>query len=219
MTKAKNAANREQYYRNQITALAETDLSSQAAAMGLTMNADGRVAATFFERPYLISREGVEAQGGWPATSDHKSVIAHYLMSRGSGELSGEYVPIGRLTGMIETGASPSDNLIRPLTEKFGDKYELFAEAAVKIGGCHEGLAPSGGQSWMFRPLPKLPVQIVFFEADDEFPAEVKVLFDASATTFVSYECLELLEIVLVVELFMAGGLIGCDCGGSLPGA
>ena len=210
MSRAQSLNNREYYYNNQMAALAEADLAAMASPLGMAADAEGRVPVKFFGRDYLVTSGGVEAVGGHPTTNDHKSVIAHYLTNGGSGELTGEYVPIGRLTGMVQTGANPSGDLTAPLTERFGDKYEAFAEAARKVGGQHEGRSPSGGEAWLFKPLPKLPIQIVFFEADDEFPAEVKVLFDSSATKFVSYECLEVMEIVLVVELLGAVGLLGC---------
>ena len=214
MSRAKSANNREQYYHHQMAALAETDLAAQAPPLGLTVDDQGRVPITFFARDYLADNRAIEPVDGRPTTLDHRSVMAHYLMSRGRGELTGEFLPIGRLTGIINTGASPSDSLIMPLTERFGDKYQAFTEAAAKIGGRHEGRAPSGGESWLFQPLPFLPIRVIFFEADEEFEAEVKVLFDSSAPIFVAYECLELAEIVLVIELLGAAGLLGCGgCG------
>lgn len=212
MSRSQNLNNREYYYKNQMAALAGADLPAQAPALGLAADAEGRVPVKFFERDYLATNQGVEAVGGHPTSNDHKSVIAHYLSNKGGGELSGEYVPIGRLTGMVSTsGANPSGDLTRPLTEKFGEAYETFAAAARQIGGRHEGHSPAGGEAWLFQPLPKFPVQIVFFEADDEFPAEVKVMFDSAVTKFVSYECLEMMEIVLVIELLAAAGLLGCE--------
>lgn len=213
MSRSQNLNNREYYHANQMAALAGADLPALARTVGLSADAEGRVALKFLGRDFLATNSGVEAADG-RASMDHQSVIAHYLTSGGSGELTGEYVPIGRLTGMVNTGSTPSGNLTRPLTDKFGDKYEAFAEAARRIGGCHEGRSPSGGEAWLFRPLPNLPIQIVFFEADDEFPAEVKVMFDSSATKFVSYECLEVMEIALTAELLGAAGLLGCGSHG-----
>ncbi len=215
MSRSQNLNNREYYHRQQMAALAEADLDVQAPALGLTVEAEGRVPVKFFARDYVAARQGVTTADGGPAPMDHQSVIAHYLMSRGCGEPTGEYVPIGRLTGMVSAaGANPSGDLTRALTEKFGEAYEKFAETARQIGGQSEGRAPSGGEAWLFRPLPKLPIQVIFFEADDEFPAEVKVLFDSSATKFVSYECLEIMEIVLTAELWGTAGLVGCGGNG-----
>ena len=207
MSRAKTLQNREQYYRRRMDALAGADLTVQAPALGLAADAAGRVSVRFFNRDFLVTGQAIEPVDGRPVSLDHKSVLAHYLTSRGRGRPTGEYLPIGRLTGVVSTGGSPSDNLIAPLTEKFGGRYELFRQAALKIGGREEGRSPAGGESWLFPALPLLPVRVIFFEADEEFPAEVKVLFDASAVDFVAYEVLELMEMVLVEELLGAAGL------------
>lgn len=210
MARAKSAGNWEQYCLKQVAALAETDLAGQAQALGLSLDDQGRAQLTFFGRDYLADNKGVAAVDGKPVTPSHQGAMAHYLLSRGRGALSGEFLPIGRLTGIVETGASPSDSLIKPLVEKFGADYQAFARAAEKIGGRCEGRSPAGGESWLFQPLPYVPMRVVFFEADDEFEAEVKVLFDSSAPVFVAYEALELLEMILTAELLLAAGLLGC---------
>jgi len=215
MSRVHSLNNREQYYRSQMEAFKSVDLAAQAPALGLGPAVDGRVSIRFFGRDYLASAGAIESADGRPVPFDHQSVMAHYLMSRGRGELKGEFLPIGRLTGILSSGASPSEQLIRPLAENFGQNYQLFKEAAQAVGGRYEGRAPSGGEAWLFVPLPYLPLKIVFFEADEEFEAEIKVLFDASAPVFVVYECLELMEMVLVRELLSAAGLWGCGACGS----
>lgn len=208
MARGSSLQNRKQYHDNQMKALAAADLATQAPRLGLTLDQSGRVPVTFLGRDYLVSGDDIVPVDGRPAGLDHQSVIAHYLMSSGKGELTGDFVPIGRLTGIAASSGSPSDHLIEPLTKEFGYRYDLFKSAALKIGGQHEGQAPSGAEAWLFRPLPKLPVKVSFFEADDEFPAEVRVLFDTSARNLVAYECLELMEIVLVIELLSAANLL-----------
>jgi hypothetical protein len=195
------------YLKTQLENLAKIDLKSQAQAMGLPLDDQGRVAVNFLGRRLLVDNQGVTSVDGSPVPIDAQSVVAHYLASLGREELTGEYVPIGRLTGIGVTSESPSESLIKPLVKLIGPRYDLFAQAAPKIGGVHQGLSPAGGQAWNFG-LPKLPARIEFFEADDEFEAEIKLLFDTSANKFVSYECLELLTMCVVVDLLMAAGLI-----------
>jgi hypothetical protein len=88
-----------------------------------------------------------------------------------------------------------------------GDRYDLFSQAAPKVGGVHQGDSQAGAQAWNFG-LPRRPVRIEFFEADEEFGAEIKTLFDSSANQYVSYECLELLTMCVVVDLLLAAKLI-----------
>jgi hypothetical protein len=116
-------------------------------------------------------------------------------------------VPINRLTGITVSPSSPSANLAKPLEMIDGD-YARFTQAATKIGGQDEGVASSGAHSWLFNDLPLLPVKIEFFEKDEEFPFEIKILFDGSANVIASYECLELYIMCLTVGLLLAGGWI-----------
>jgi hypothetical protein len=216
MSKAKTNAGRLKYLEVQLENLAKLDVKSQAEALGLPLDESGRAVADFLGRKYLVSNEGVAAQGGQPAIVDVQSVLAHYLASRGRGEPSGEFLPIGRLTGIGVSGGGPSENLAKPLGDLFGARYDLFALAAPKVGGRDMGPSPSGARAWEFG-LPKVPIRVEFFEADEEFPAEIRVLFDSHANRFVSYECLELMTMCLVVEILLAAGLISDpdDCANS----
>jgi len=49
--------------------------------------------------------------------------------------------------------------------------------------------------------LPKLPLMFTFYDADEDFPAEAKVLYDAAALDFLDLECLAVLGGILVEEL------------------
>jgi hypothetical protein len=210
MSKAKTNASRVAYCERQLENLAAVDIKAQAEAMGLELDGTGKAArARFLGRDYLVSNEGVLDPAKRNVTVDTTSVLAHYMASRGRGEVSAEFVPIGRLTGIATgSGMSPSEQLSKPLGDKFGSDYEAFRKAALALGAEHVGLSQAGAQAYVFGDLPKLPVRVEFFEADDEFDAEIKVLFSSNATNFVMYEVLELAIMCLVVSLLMQAGLI-----------
>ncbi|MDR1297275.1 MAG: DUF3786 domain-containing protein [Deltaproteobacteria bacterium] len=207
MSRAKTVKARQYYCQAQLENLAKVDIPGQAGPLGFTLDSGGRGELEFFGRRLLVDNRSVTAADGGPVTIDAQSVVAHYVASRGRAALSGVFVPIARLTGIGVSASSPSESLTKPLTDMIGGNYELLAEAAPKIGGLHAGLSQAGAQSWEFG-LPRLPVRIEFFEADEEFEAELKVLFDSTANQYVSYECLELLTMCLVVDLLTAANLI-----------
>lgn len=215
MSGIKSPKKREQYYHSQMAALKNIDLPQRLGDLNLASPADGPASLVFFSRKYLVDNNSIEASDGRPTTMEHKSVLAHYIVNRAAGPLTGEYVPIERLTGLAALSSGPQSHLTKPLEDSFGNNYALFAEAAKKAGGRHEGKSQSGGEQWHFEPLPLMPMRVVFFEADEEFPAEIKVLFDSAATKVVAHECLELLQMALAAELALAAGLTdGCaGCG------
>ena len=76
-----------------------------------------------------------------------------------------------------------------PLERYFGNDYVKFSEAAVKLGGIEEE-PQVGKHQWRFDVLPKIPLKIVFYEADDEFPVEIQLMLDKTALEFLEFECL-----------------------------
>ncbi|MDR2300494.1 MAG: DUF3786 domain-containing protein [Deltaproteobacteria bacterium] len=207
MSRAKTNKARMIYLRTQLENLAKVDIKSQAPPLGLALDSEGRALVNFLGRDLAVDNKAVFARDGSPVPIDAQSVVAHYLASQGRADLTGEFVPIGRLTGIGVTSGSPSESLTKPLSNLIGPQYDLFAQAAPKIGGVHKGLSQAGAQAWDFG-LPKLPARVEFFEADDEFEAEIKLLFDSTANRYVNYECLELYTMCIVVDLLMAAGLI-----------
>ncbi|WP_461395554.1 DUF3786 domain-containing protein, partial [Deferrisoma sp.] len=61
-----------------------------------------------------------------------------------------------------------------------------------------------GQHAWRFPVFPKLLVKLVFNEADEDFPPDVHLLFDARALEFFGFECLSFLPDYFVSRLFEA---------------
>ena len=49
--------------------------------------------------------------------------------------------------------------------------------------------------------LPKIPLLLAFYEADDDFAAEAKIFYDLTAPNFLDLECLAVLGLMVVQEL------------------
>jgi hypothetical protein len=72
----------------------------------------------------------------------------------------------------------------------------------MAVLGATEGAAKASADASFFYPLlPKLPVQIDYYAADDEFPCEVKFLYDRRALDFLPFETLAVAGGCLVGEI------------------
>lgn len=181
----------EKIYQNILPLLAAADLPKQALTMGLRPLADGTVPVTFLTRDYLITPEGVAPVDGGQVNINTLSVLAYYLLSSGHGEPSPHYLPMENLTGMVKSQKAHAQSLmVKPLLTTFGNDYASFCENAIRLKGSYEGCAPCGGHCWLFLILPKIPVKIIFHEADAEFQADIRVLYPANAVVFFEFECL-----------------------------
>ena len=177
------------------------NLAGNAPHLGLTAS-DGGVVVDFFNRAYRVDHDGVRPLDGGPAGVNHLSLIAHYAMSPGRGEPSGDFLPLSRLTGMVAGQGDFEKSMVdASLGRKFHGDESALAAAAEAIGGLDEGRDPSGGRVWLFRPFPKVTMKLVFHEADDEFEAEYRLLFDARGTDFMEFEALGFLTGVFVGEM------------------
>lgn len=192
----------EQIYIDLAATLKDFDLTGNAPHLGLTVADDGGVLVDFFNRVYRVDSAGVRPLDGGPAGVNHLSLIAHYAMSPDRGEPSGDFMPLGRMTGMVEGRSDYERSTVNTsLTRKFRGVQAALAAAAEAVGGRPGERDQSGGWPWLFRPFPKVPLKLVFYEADEEFEADHRLMFDSRATDFMEFEALGFLTGVFVREI------------------
>jgi hypothetical protein len=192
-------------YSDLLPELARCDLAESATRLGLKLLSTGEVAAQLCGREYLITNRGVEAADGQAVNVNYRSILAYYILAKGSGEVEHSWVSLGRISGMPD-GQKTHDKgmLLRPLVRELGAHYDRFQCAARKLGGIAEPDSGDGAHVWSFQLLPKIPVRLMFYEADEEFPADIQLFFDRSARRFLEYECLAFLAGCFVSSLLAA---------------
>jgi hypothetical protein len=74
--------------------------------------------------------------------------------------------------------------------------------ATMKELGAEQQESKAGATSvWSYQLLPKMPIEIYFYEEDDEFPCETKIMYDGTALNFVPFETLAVLNGCLISEI------------------
>lgn len=183
--------------------MSECDFLEAAERLGLPLQPDGALSVNFLGREYEISSRGINPTDGKPVNVNNRSVLAYYTLSKGVGEPASSFVPISYLAG---TGIIFSTNIkwmTDSLGKTFSGDYVTFSETMCRLGGVFNGKLKSGGNSLLLKALPKIPLQIVYYDGDDEFPCEVQILFDKNASRFMEFECLAFLEGCLVRAMIM----------------
>ena len=175
-------------YLGLISKLSECDFQESAERLGLEY-VDGGIQVCFLKREYRITLDGVETLDGQPFNSNNGSVLLYYLLSKGRGDPENSYVLFESIPRMISGLGFQNRMMSRPLEEKFGNNYIKFSEAAVNLGGIEEE-SRMGKHLWKFNVLPKIPLKVVFYEADDEFPTNIQIMLDKTALQFLEFECL-----------------------------
>lgn len=101
------------------------------------------------------------------------------------------YLAVARDIGIAERLVRPEDMKdgrqffkgthelpLADIARKYGSDKELFLRRAIELGGRPLGF---GDASVELFPLPRIPLTLILWLEDEEFPARADVLFDASA--------------------------------------
>ena len=193
----------EQIYEGLIPKLRECNFLEVAVRLGLSPQPDGALSVNFLGREYEISSRGVNPTDGKPVNVNNRSVLAYYTLSKGVGEPAFSYVSISNLAGPGIIFSTDIKWMTDPLGKTFSGDYVTFSETMCRLGGVFNGKLKSSGYSWLLKALPKIPLQIVYYDEDDEFPCEVRILFDENASRFMEFECLAFFEGCLVRAMIM----------------
>jgi hypothetical protein len=112
-------------------------------------------------------------------------LLLHYLVRADGCPLTGRWVGYKDIPGGLLYAGVFARRVTDRLVKKFGSAAREFQEAGSTLGGQPAGV---GDASLILRALPFVPLQYVLWKGDEEFPASVQLLFDASV---VHYLCLE----------------------------
>ena len=196
----------EKNYDYLITLLPACDFT-KAAALGFAETSPDSAQISFLCRDYRLGRHGVDDLGGFgKANINCRGVLIYYLTHGGDGEPAGEFQLLHQFSSGVFTGGGKDLNwMTRPLAKLFGGERQVGLEtcrqAMAVLGAAETAAKASADASFLYRLLPKLPVQIDYYAADDEFPCEVKFLFDQRALDFLPFETLAVAGACLVGEI------------------
>jgi hypothetical protein len=192
----------ENIYRDLLDELKSVDLGQAAKALDIAYNSAGQVEVVLMGTTYLIESSGIHRPDGQTVATARGSVLVGYLLQQGRGEPAGKFVSFDDITGMVPARSSYSSTSLEGRLAKYGQMDPTrFHDAIVLSGGRSGGEVGIGGKSWIIQLLPKIPVQLVFYRGDEEFPAAARLLIDQAAVNFLEFEFLAVLATIFVEQL------------------
>ncbi len=181
-------------YEALLPKLAECNLAESAARFGLNINPNGDIIINFLKRDYRITNTGVMPLDGKRVNMNNRSIWIHDVLCQGTGDPVYLFKPLFRMTTVFSSGDTGKASMMdAPLIKAFGDDIKKLAETIIKLGGKSELSKEPNSQCWLLEVLPKIPVKIIFREADEDFPVEIQTQFDVTALEFLEFECLAFL--------------------------
>jgi hypothetical protein len=140
---------------------------------------------------YLVNSYRINFPGGGVAVAgsdepvpikDKILILDYFTRARGT-PLKGKWITYKELHEGINYFDVFATRTIKPLVTYFGGEPEKLLQTATSLGGRK---ADYGDAAVTFKAFPRLPVTFVLWRGDDEFPPEGSILFDSTASDYLS---------------------------------
>ncbi|NNL42164.1 MAG: DUF3786 domain-containing protein [Desulfobacterales bacterium] len=138
------------------------------------------------ELPYftdfvMISPDNITQKDGSNLTRWEQVFIYNHMAQGGSKQPSGKWKGLIEFPNTVSKIVSMKENVEKPLVQRFKAKSDELLDAAKQLGGVDlTDEIPSADLALLFKPLPRIPLMLMFWDEDlaDAFEAKVKLLFD-----------------------------------------
>jgi len=151
-------------------------------------NGEVQVGFKYLGREILVSfpQGTIETRNGQgPIPLREEILILHYLVTASGAPLTGNWVSFSEIAGGAFYNPVFLMRCKSPLVKFFGEDPQALWSVAREMGG---ELLSLGDLGVKIRPFPFVPLALVLWRGDDEFPAEGSILFDASVSEYLPVE-------------------------------
>ena len=190
-TRRDMAADALQWAKERAASMEIPDLPSRIGGRLVKVGGTEYLELPYFTETIEIRHNGIYKSNG-DALGRWEQVFIYNHMAQG-----GDAVPTGKWKGLVELPNTVSkmksmkDQVEIPLIKTFSGRAADLEKAGRSIGGrSAENKEASADVALVFTPLPRIPVMLLFWDADpaDGFEAEVKLLFDETITEHLDIE-------------------------------
>lgn len=165
------------------------DLPDRIGGRLCNENGRTRLRLPYFTEHIVIEPGGIQKENGAQLNQWEQVFIYNHMAQGGKARPTGNWKAFQELPNTVSKMKSMHAHVEDPLAEQFGGKTAAIEAAAKKIGGQDQSAEhPTADAAWLFTPLPRLPVMLLFWDRDDEFKAKVKLLFDETISLHLDIE-------------------------------
>lgn len=144
--------------------------------------------------PFIIQNEEQQAE----VSLEEKIVICHYLLQAKGTSPSSQWITFRQIPDGQFYDAAFQQRTRGPFLSLFGDRPDLFRASAEQLAGVP---VAAGDAGMIFPVLPRVPVQLILWQGDEELPPESTILFDATISDYLPAEDIAVLSGMLVYRL------------------
>ena len=177
-------------YENYVAQLSKIDFKSVASNLGLNQ-VENRINIPLFGKTYEVSVYGITDPSGIKPPYDICVVLCKYLLlfpyvdPKESEWVSfKDFKDAGPLTTYF------ANDVERGIASYFSEKLDELKNASKALSGYRPDLDVHYDLAAQFDALPRVPVMMLYNDADEEFHAKCSILFERRAERYLDAECL-----------------------------
>jgi hypothetical protein len=155
-----------------------------------------------FGRPYMVSKEGITGPADEKPSFEICVILFKYLLLNRTGYPEDkEWVTYRDLRDSGPLTVFFRDEVENAISRTYSGRLKELKGAGESLDGHPPDIDLPYDLSMRFNLLPRVPVLMLFNDADDEFPAKCSVLFERRAENYLDAECLAIAGRLLFTTL------------------
>jgi hypothetical protein len=195
----------EETYAKYLAQIAKLDFKKIADQLGAEMAGDELI-IPFFGKPHRISAAGISGpSGSRPNFSVCVILFKYLLLCPDHDPVEKDWVSFRDFKDSAPFAGAFVNYTEAPLAKYFSGRLKDLEAACRGIHGHPPAATFSYDLCMQFNALPKIPVLLLFNDADKEFAAQCMVLFERRAENYLDMECLAMVGMLLFESLKPGG--------------
>ncbi|UCD32631.1 MAG: DUF3786 domain-containing protein [Desulfobacterales bacterium] len=187
----------EETYRIYLERIAKLEFKSLEKNLAVSVKED-EVIVPFFGKPYHVSAKGIVGPSGKKPSLEICVVLSNYLiLCQDFYLICDEWVSYRDFKNSGPLTVFYANAVEQPLARQFSGKLSELEKACGAYGGIPSSIEISYELSMIFYSLPKVPMLLLYNDADEEFPAHCSLLFERHAEKYLDAESLAILGMIL----------------------
>jgi hypothetical protein len=196
----------EKTYQEYLEKVAKIDVRSIQEKLGVQLEGNVTI-IPLFGRPTRVSARGIIDQSGQRPSFDICVIVCKYLLlCPASIPKETEWMAYRDFKDAGPLTAYFAHDVERSIAARFSGRLRELETAGRALGGCRPEMKFSNDLSMRFEALPRIPLLMLYNDADEEFPAQCSVLFERRAERYLDAECLAMVGRLLFTYLETAAG-------------
>ena len=187
----------EETYTHYLARIGQLDFAKIAGRLGVKVCGDELIIPVF-GNPHRISSQGLsDPSGKRPDFSVCVVLFKYLLLCPDDGPAEDDWVSFKDFKDAAPFAGAFVNYTEAPLADHFAGNPARLEAAARALGGHPPAADFPYDLSLQFPALPKVPVLMLFNDADEEFAARCAVLFERRAEKYLDMECLAMVGSLL----------------------